>query len=47
MLLVRMRRSAFLLCIVFNIALQYFMRVVGEENIQITVDAMLKNALPF
>ena len=40
-------RSAFLLCIIFNIVLQYGVRVLGEENIEIAVDAMLKSALPF
>lgn len=40
-------RSAFLLCIIFNIVLQYGVRVVGEENIEIAVDAALKSSLHF
>jgi hypothetical protein len=39
-------RSAFLLCIGFNIILQTAAQTLGEERIEIMVDALLKGGLP-
>ena len=38
-------RSAFLLCIGFNIVLQFTASTVGEERIELIVDSLLKAAL--
>ena len=38
-------RSAFLLCIGFNIVLQFTASAIGEEKIELIVDTLLKGAL--
>lgn len=41
----RMCRSAFLMCICFNIFLQALANALGEERIELMVDALLKGDL--
>ena len=40
-----LRRSAFLLCIGFNVVLQFTASTLGEEKIELMVDTFLKAAV--